>query len=501
MMHYNSKRFLSVILAVAAVSITACNSKSKNKTDPIPDPNPPQTPIDNVPATNGLWHSQAYGMVLDVKSDAHQFYQITNEYCQTADYSFDSSALIDSISLTDSEDSMEITFAGLKVPGVVMQRIKDLPDQCLTDIVANDGEDSYVFDAQRDFEIFWANFNEYYAFFHLEGIDWDETYQWANDQINDNTTEAELFEILAKMIEPLKDFHVSLENIELDEHFSVDRKPTLDDIALVDFIAINQIHPPFSDEQIEAFEEYLQEAEDTSFTIIQSYFDEESEIKINDSDTIAWTMLNDNIGYINIATMDIVSIGVEGNTVQENRVILSSVLDRIVEDLKDTAGIIIDIRYNEGGDDLVGQMFAERFFPERTQVYSKQARLLDERTPLQTVFVTPVGETILDKPTAILTSSSTSSAAESFALSMREHDKSILVGEATAGGLSDTLPKSLPHGTIYSISNEFYLSVDGISYEGLGIPVGIEQAFFTRDQLEGGVDLGLEKAHEWILAQ
>ncbi|WP_042146221.1 MULTISPECIES: S41 family peptidase [unclassified Pseudoalteromonas] len=67
--------------------------------------------------------------------------------------------------------------------------------------------------------------------------------------------------------------------------------------------------------------------------------------------------------------------------------------------------------------------------------------------------------------------------AEIFSIAMRARDNSALIGQSTGGGLSDILPKSLPHGLQYSISNEFYISHDGLEFEGTGVPVSIEKAF------------------------
>jgi C-terminal processing protease CtpA/Prc len=100
-----------------------------------------------------------------------------------------------------------------------------------------------------------------------------------------------------------------------------------------------------------------------------------------------------------------------------------------------------------------------------------------------------------------MTSATTSGAGEIFAMSMRQRPNTTLIGEATAGGLSDRLVKTLPHGTEYSLSNEFYLTADNEEYEGIGVPVDIEQIFFTIEQREQGVDLGLEKAQEWLMQQ
>ncbi|MFC3122759.1 S41 family peptidase [Agaribacter flavus] len=490
----------TTLSALTATVLLGCNNKSE-VSSPKTEPPPAEPANPDLPLTDGIWQSKAYGMILEFEGDTHRLYQFTSDYCQLGDYGLDSKALLESVLVSDDGKSMETSFTGLKVPGIVMTKESYLPDNCAHNLIPNKGHSAYEYNPQQEFEIFWQTFNEHYAFFHLEGVDWDEIYQLANSHISDNTSEEELFDIFSSMVAPLKDFHVFLENEVQDLEFSTERKTSNADIALAEYLEINQLHPPLSFEEILAFEAYLQDAEDLSFDIIQSYFAADTDVKVNDSDTMVWAMLENNIAYLNLSTMDIAEIAEDGNTIAENRKIFDKILDELVEDLKDAKGIIIDLRYNQGGDDFVGQMIAQRFFSARSHFYSKQARLGEGRTPLQTVYVEPKGETILDKPTVVLTSSSTASAAETFALGMREHSKVVLIGEATAGGLSDTLPKSLPHGMTYTLSNEFYLSAEGVSYEGEGVPVDIEQAFFRRAQLDAGIDGGIEKAREWIMAQ
>lgn len=86
-------------------------------------------------------------------------------------------------------------------------------------------------------------------------------------------------------------------------------------------------------------------------------------------------------------------------------------------------------------------------------------------------------------------------------MAVRERENTVLIGEATGGGLSDTLLKFLPHGTVFTLSNEFYLTPNRESFEGVGVPVSVEQNFFTQKQLELEQDFGLEKALSWVLLQ
>ena len=131
--------------------------------------------------------------------------------------------------------------------------------------------------------------------------------------------------------------------------------------------------------------------------------------------------------------------------------------------------------------------------------YSKQARLGAVRTPLQSTVIEPQGDSQFSGPVAMLTSMSTASAAENLTMAMRERENTVIIGETTAGGFSDQLVKTLPSGTVFTLSNEFYVSVTGEEFEGVGIPVDIERAFFTLEQREAKQDLGFEAAIEWLL--
>ena len=199
--------------------------------------------------------------------------------------------------------------------------------------------------------------------------------------------------------------------------------------------------------------------------------------------------------------MDVSELGNNSDDQDKNIAAFSLTLDQVIADLSDVEGMIIDIRYNGGGDDFVSQMIASRFIDKELHAYSKQARLVDSRTPLQDIMLTPSGDTQYLGPVAVLVSTETSSAAEILAMTMRERANTVLVGEATGGGFSDILFKSLPHGLTFGLSNEFYVTPSGEEFEGTGVPVNIEQDFFTHEQLEADEDLGFDKAVAWLLAQ
>jgi C-terminal processing protease CtpA/Prc len=486
-----SPLLFSKLTLISSIILSLSLSGCQNETDTHP-------PIKAVSPLVGVWQAPAYGLVLDMQEDSHQFYQVTSESCQKFELDLVHDELRSSTVLSDDFSAIVTTFSGLKDPGMELGKENSLPDLCMNDLIANIGESNYGFDAQKDFEIFWHTFSQYYAFFSIENVDWDEVFQLANGQINNQTTVKELVEILTEMVEPLRDFHVNVINPELDVFYSVDRKESLEDIALQEFKFIEQVELPFDQEQLLAFEIYLENTFQQSIDAIVNHFVIGSDIKANENETLFWGRFENNIGYLNVTTMELEELGDSDNSVEQNKAILTESLDEIMQDFADVDGIIIDVRYNNGGDNFVSRMITSRLIDQSLHVYSKQARLGDSRTLLQQVIIEPEGNSQFLGPVAVMTSASTSSAAEIFAMSMRERAKTILVGEASGGGLSDLLPKSLPHGTLFTLSNEFYLTPDNEEFEGVGVPVDIEQAFFTLVQREQGIDLGLEQAKAWI---
>ncbi|MFT4924092.1 MAG: carboxyl-terminal processing protease [Phenylobacterium sp.] len=499
------KPLLSTV--VLCMVLTGCGSDRKSTT-PAPvtaqvpvTPDTPATttdPITSALPTTGIWSAPAYGYVLVIEDQQHGLYQHTSEYCQRLGLDEvdqeGHQALVDSIVLSDDQDSMVTTIAGQKVPGMAMTRLAALPDSCADSLLPQAGEEGYVFNPQQDFEIFWQTFNEQYAFFGLEGVNWDEVYQLANSQINESTSREALFEILKQMIAPLKDFHVSLTDPVLEQAISFSRKQDFIDILMSEYLSINHIEPPFTQAMFADFIPYLIKQRQNSLMNTFAHMADIEQVNGNDNDSLLWGITADNLGYLYIETMDLEEIGDEDATRDENMYQLRVTMDEVLSDLEDIDGLIIDVRYNGGGNDYVSQYIASRLIKQDLYAYAKQVRLGDGRTPMQPMVIKPLGIRPFTGPVALLTSTETGSAAEVFTMTLRERPDTMLIGEATAGGLSDTLDKSLPGGFVYTLSNEIYLTPAGEAFEGVGVPVDFEVPFFTLEQREKGVDWGMEKA-------
>jgi len=489
------KLLFCLITSLCVINLSGCNSNKK-------DPEPEIFPEPITKEITGIWSAPAYGMVADITDNDYTFYQFTSDSCQIFKFherfNVDYASLIASTEINVDATSMTTSLSGLKFPGIVMNKQFALPDSCVSGLTAQLGDADYVFDAEAELDIFWQTFSEYYAFFDLENVNWDETYQLALNAVQAETTEEQLFGIFVSMIAPLKDFHVNLVNPNIDAEFSASRKPDLESIAFMDFLTVNAIELPYSQDDIIDFPDYYEEALDKALGGVLSQVADHEQVYTDDKESIFWGKLDGNIGYLLFKTMDDGDIGNLELSVNENLEILATTMDTALSDLADVDGLVIDVRFNEGGTDKISHYIISRLIDSNLVALRKQARLGDERTPLQELIIEPQGSTNYLGAVAVLTSTTTGSAAEVFALAMRERTNTYLIGERSAGGLSDQLPKSLPHGLFYTLSNEFYVSATGEVHEGLGVPVDIEQPFFTLEQRETGTDLGLISAIDWL---
>lgn len=477
-------------LASSIVLISACND-SGNKKTLIPDIKKTEL---------GIWNAPAYGWVFDIQENGYTLYQTTSQYCSKfeLDKWVSYEALINSINLSDDKDSFMTTLGDIKVPGIKVTREASLPNNCVDNLLKQQGDTDYAFNPEQDFEIFWQNYKEYYAFFNIENINWDETYQTYAIQVSAATSQEALFEIFSEMITPLKDFHVQIKNEAIDESFSVSRKLEVDDIILAEYLKINGLDDIDTQEQLFDYHAYYVQQRAIAMGIIGDYLVQDEDVKSNETETLIWSKTPDNFGYLNVESMDLDKIIEEGETQAEKLVLLDLQLAMIFSDLNDTQGLMIDVRLNGGGNDFVSQKIMSYLIDNKMHAYSKQVRLGDARTTLQKVEINPQEKTSYLKPIALLTSANTSSAAEAFSVAMRARDNAALIGQSTGGGLSDILFKSLPHGLQYGISNEIYISHDGLEFEGEGVPVNIAQPFFTLEQRQENKDLIIEAAIEWL---
>jgi len=218
---------------------------------------------------------------------------------------------------------------------------------------------------------------------------------------------------------------------------------------------------------------------------------------------LQYGMLKDSIAYIRITAF----YGyVTDGTYTDSLRTFDAALDQIFRADASWKGLVIDVRQNHGGDDALGIAFAARLTESKYLGYRKAALLSNGEqqrfTHAQDVQVDPTSRPAFHGRVILLTGPDTISAGETLAMAlMGRQPQAARVGLATQGVFSDVLTRSLLNGWRFRLSNEVYYTVDGRSFDGLGIPPDVVVPFFSPEDMQAGRDRALEKASEIIILQ
>jgi len=306
---------------------------------------------------------------------------------------------------------------------------------------------------EENFEFLWKAFDKNYGIFIPKRVDWKLLYKIYRPQVTANTTDTELFDIMAAMLGHLNDNHVRLRSSDRSYCSGV-----------------------------------LEQTKNEGFSkdlIKEKYLKNKVTKKLNGRFFYGW--LKDSIGYFHFS-------GFRG--VEES----AAVIDEIVAAFKECQGIVIDIRNNFGGDDRVGKAIADRFADKKRLYMTTQIRkgpTYDDFTPPKYFYAEPDGPLRFTKPIVVLIHRYSVSAADNFALAMRVLPHATLVGEATSGCQADMYNAKLPNGWRFSIANTLFVDQNGFSWEGIGVPPDLRQVN-TAEDIQQGKDKVLELAINMI---
>lgn len=148
-------------------------------------------------------------------------------------------------------------------------------------------------------------------------------------------------------------------------------------------------------------------------------------------------------------------------------------LEAILAEWNDAAGLILDVRPNGGGDELMAQAVAA-WFVKGEKVYSKNAyRDPSAEGGFGTVFDRVIKGNAapkrFDKPVMVLMGPVNLSSCESFLLMMREAEKAKLIGGNSGGSSGNPKPRLLENGAEVFIPSWKDFFPDGKLFEGVGV--------------------------------
>lgn len=177
---------------------------------------------------------------------------------------------------------------------------------------------------------------------------------------------------------------------------------------------------------------------------------------------INWSRTADGVGYLNVSALD-------GPDLVEH-------FDRALDELADARGLIVDLRFNTGGNETFAQGMAGRFTAEPVVYAHQRTRSgpgLTELGPWEPRVLWPRGERF-ERPTVVLIGPAVMSSAEAFALMFRACEGVTLLGARTAGSSGNPLTLELVGGITATVPQWLAADADRQPFEGQGLAPAVE---------------------------
>jgi len=302
---------------------------------------------------------------------------------------------------------------------------------------------------EKTFEEAWLFVDNHFAFFKEKGINWDKAYSRFRIKVNPSTSDDSLFSILTQMLAPLNDGHVTLKSPK-GKQFSANRPSRL----------VQEFNTPELRKQFWPM---------VDSSLIRAGFAPLKYLgKEFKGDPLFSYTTNGKVGYLRFTRC--FSTVWEMFSFKTERY-----LSTIMHEFEGLDGVIIDIRFNIGGAENFAFNVAGRFTNKRVQALFKQTRIggMPAFTYPEERYIRPRGKKPFSGKVMVLTNDRTASAADVFALAMRQLPNVTIVGEPSEGIFSDLYSRRLNNGWRITLSNQRYLSPQMMCYEGAGVPVDI----------------------------
>lgn len=469
-----------LITGLAIVVLSACNDSSTK------DPNSPLGQV----VYDGTWEQIGYGLFVEIDANNVTRYEASTGSCIKT-HTLPRSGFPENFNWTISEfnyDSFDVYSYDNVGDDGTLSKVAQLPASCATPL--SNSPTSVV-----NHLISMAD--DYYAFFAARNIDWNAIKAEALSVTHDGMGEQDLAAVVTGILAALNDAHVMGYFKEIDP-----LQPDFDFDYLIPFfepenIYIRTIREYHESPRSMSLEEYFFDQIDTYFQILDSYMDAPLIARGGeDSDKVQWSTIDQNIGYLQIRDLGGFDPSYASDSIGESRNpqphldAFNNVIDRVVEDLQHTSGIILDLRLHPGGTTELDRALANRFVSTDI-TYGSVAAPGAQSVSLR---LSPYDGSRFVQPVVVISSQYNSSSAEDLIMALRADSDTTHIGERTHGILSDQLYLSLPNQWAFTLSNEIWRDATGVSWEAQGLPPTDEFDVYAISDRQTGVDTAIQKA-------
>lgn len=315
------------------------------------------------------------------------------------------------------------------------------------------GEENYENSNQGNFEALWKIVDERYCFFDLArkeyGLDWNDVHDRYRNHVDTCKDNAELFATLGDMLKELRDGHVNLSSMYGTSFY---------------------------------WDWHLDHPMNFSDSIQRNYLGNNFKI----TNGLKYNTLTDSIGYIYCGNF---SGGLNINN-----------LSLMLVNLKETKGLVLDIRGNGGGMVTSAETLASLFTDKKIHCGYMQHKTgpgHNDFSDPEKIYLEPSKGAIWLRPVIVLTNRGVFSAANHFVMLMKELPNVLIIGDKTGGGSGLPLSSTLPNGWVLRLSACPTLDAKG-NHTEFGIEPDLRVDMTSEDR-NNGRDTMIEAAKTIIL--
>lgn len=461
-------RRLRAAALFTATMLFGCEDSPSTDQQPSDDSGPaPPTDASTAPVhdagnaideLSGLYRQRGYARLLEFTDRSVRYYDVTEVSCVQSDE-------LPREELYPQHDRVTVRSDGFSwyetgaFTRYDFESVSELPRACTT-------PDS---GPEASFEALWHLFDENYGFFDERGVDWNAAYEEYRPRVTPDTSDDELIEIFAEMLLPFDDGHVYVFDPSSGRGFL---GGSLGEVW--EQWAEQHEGDDLGENPIDPRGAFTSDLRDYVLTEVLSGRGESGAYGL-----LHWGWLDslegleDGIAYLDVHAMGSYEVSL---SIVEATAVIDEAMARVMRDLGDAEGFIVDVRFNEGGLDSIGYAIAGWFASEAQLISRKRSFIDGEWSAALDIHVSPRPGAYTG-PVVLLMGKNSISAAETFAIAMNALPNVTSVGTNTYGSLSDALGRMLPNGWLVSGSNELYESPEGDRYEAVGVPPDVPVEF------------------------